>query len=92
MERGRQKLVYFHVRVENEMFVEIYRNVWTQDLGELERLIDQNLEQILEQRFLLATLEDGRKADLLERFLQDLLSTRQIYFQERERLLAESRR
>ena len=74
------------------MFVEIYPNVWTQDLGELERLIDQNLEQILEQRFLLATLEDGRKADLLERFLQDLLSTRQIYFQERERLLAESRR
>jgi hypothetical protein len=77
---------------EYAMFVEIYRSRWTQELGELDRLIDQNLEQVLEQRFLLATLDDGREADLIEKFLQDLLSMRQIYFKERERLLAESRR
>jgi hypothetical protein len=77
---------------ENAMFVEIYRSRWMQELGELDRLIDKNLEQVLEQRYLLASLDDGREADLIEKFLQDLLSTRQIYFADRERLLAGSRR
>ena len=37
---------------ENAMFVEIYRSRWTQELGELDRLMDKNLEQVLEQRYL----------------------------------------
>jgi hypothetical protein len=76
---------------ENAMFVQIYVSRWTQELAELDRLLDQNLEQVLEHRCLLATLGDGREPDLIEKFLQDLLSTRQIHFRERERLLAESR-
>jgi hypothetical protein len=62
------------------MFVEIYHSRWMQELGELDRLMDKNLEQVLEQRYLLARLDVGREADLIEKFLQDLLSTRQIYF------------
>ena len=73
------------------MFVEIYRSRWTEELAELDRLIDRNLEQVLEQRNLLAGLDDGREANLIEKFLQDLLSTRQIYFADRESLLAGSR-
>ena len=73
------------------MFVEIYHSRWMQELGELDRLMDKNLEQVLEQRYLLARLDVGREADLIEKFLQDLLSTHQIHFRERERLLAESR-
>jgi len=73
------------------MFVEIYRSRWTEELAELDRLIDRNLEQVLEQRYLLAGLDDGREANLIEKFLQDLLSTRQIYFADRESLLAGSR-
>jgi len=72
------------------MFVEIYRSRWTEELAELDRLIDRNLEQVLEQRYLLAGLDDGREANLIEKFLQDLLSTRQIYFADRESLLAGS--
>ena len=73
------------------MFVEIYHSRWMQELGELDRLMDKNLEQVLEQRYLLARLDVGREADLIEKFLQDLLSTRQIYFANRESLLAGSR-
>jgi len=73
------------------MFVEIYRSRWTEELAELDRLIDRNLEQVLEQRYLLAGLDDGSEANLIEKFLQDLLSTRQIYFADRESLLAGSR-
>jgi hypothetical protein len=76
---------------ENAMFVQIYGSRWTQELAELDRLLDQNLEQVLEHRCLLATLDDGREADLIEKFLQDLLSTHQSHFRERERLLAETR-
>jgi hypothetical protein len=53
---------------------------WMQELGELDRLMDENLEQVPEQRYLLASLDDGREADLIEKFLQDLLSTRQNLF------------
>ena len=86
-----KKLVAFILEYQKAMFVEIYRSRWTEELAELDRLIDRNLEQVLEQRYLLARLDVGREADLIEKFLQDLLSTRQIYFADRESLLAGSR-
>ena len=85
-----KKLVAFILEYQKAMFVEIYCSRWTEELAELDRLIDRNLEQVLEQRYLLAGLDDGREANLIEKFLQDLLSTRQIYFADRESLLAGS--
>jgi len=38
------------------MFVGLDRTRWIQELDELDRIIDQNLEQILEQRRILASL------------------------------------
>jgi len=38
------------------MFVGFDRTRWIQELDELDRIIDQNLEQILEQRRILASL------------------------------------
>ena len=78
-----KKLVAFMLQYENAMFVEIYRSRWTQELGGLDRLLDQNLEQVLEQRVLLATLDDGREADLIGTFLfnaPNLFSTREVAF------------
>jgi len=49
-------------------------------------VIDQNLEQILEQRRILASLV-GREADLVAEFLEVLLSAREMYISDRERLL-----
>ena len=63
-----KKLVAFILEYQKAMFVEIYRSRWTEELAELDRLIDRNLEQVLEQRYLLAGLDDGREANLIEKF------------------------
>jgi hypothetical protein len=68
------------------MFVGLDRTRWIQELDELDRIIDQNLEQILEQRRILASLV-GREADLVAEFLEVLLSAREMYISDRERLL-----
>jgi hypothetical protein len=73
------------------MFVGFDRSRWIQELYELDRIIDQNLEQVLEQRRVLASLDVGREADLIIQFLEELLSARQIYIGDRERLLRGSR-
>jgi hypothetical protein len=72
---------------ENVMFVGFNRSRWIQELDELDRIIDENLGQILEQRRVLASLDGGREADLIGEFLEELLSARQIYIADRERLL-----
>jgi hypothetical protein len=73
------------------MFVGFDRSRWIQELDELDRIIDQNLEQVLEQRRVLASLDVAREADLISEFLEELLSARQIYIADRERLLRGSR-
>ena len=75
----------------NLMFVGFDRSRWIQELDELDRIINENLEQILEQRRILASLDVGREADLIGEFLEELLSARQIYIADRERLLTGSR-
>ena len=73
------------------MFVGFDRSGWIQELDELDRIINENLEQILEQRRILASLDVGREADLIGEFLEELLSARQVYIVDRERLLRGSR-
>ena len=75
----------------NLMFVGFDRSRWIQELDELDRIINENLEQILEQRRILASLDVGREADLIGEFLEELLSARQMYIADRERLLTGSR-
>jgi hypothetical protein len=65
------------------MFVGFDRSRWIQELYELDRIIDQNLEHVLEQRRVLASLDVGREADLITEFLEELLSARQIYIADR---------
>lgn len=73
------------------MFVGLNRSRWRQELDELDTIIDENLEQILEQRRKLASLDVGREADLIGEFLEELFSARQMYIADRERLLTGSR-
>ena len=47
------------------------------ELRELDRLIDENSVQVLEQRNILAHLHNGKEAEAVLKFLNDLLSTRQ---------------
>ena len=47
---------------ENAMFVGFDRSRWIHELYELDRIIDQNLEHVLEQRRVLASLDVGREA------------------------------
>ena len=75
----------------NLMFVGFDRSRWIQELDELDRIINENLEQILEQRRILGSLDVGREADLIGEFLEELLSARQMYIADRERLLTGSR-
>jgi hypothetical protein len=88
----RADLVVCTVRMyANLMFVGFDRSRWIQELDELDRIINENLEQILEQRRILASLDVGREADLIGEFLEELLSARQMYIADRERLLTGSR-
>ena len=50
---------------ENAMFVGFDRSRWIHELYKLDRIIDQNLEHVLEQRRVLASLDVGRDADLI---------------------------
>ena len=75
----------------NVMFVGFDRSRWIQELDELDGIINENLEQILEQRRILGSLDVGREADLIGEFLEELLSARQMYIADRERLLTGSR-
>ena len=61
------------------------------ELRELDRLIDENSVQVLEQRNILAHLHNGKEAEAVLKFLNDLLSTRQFYIADRERLLMNAR-
>jgi hypothetical protein len=56
---------------ENAMFVGFDRSRWIHELYELDRIIDQNLEHVLEQRRVLASLDVGREADLITEFLEE---------------------
>ena len=67
--------------VRNVMFVGFDRSRWIQELYELDRIIDQNLEQVLEQRRVLASLDVGREADLIGELLGELLSARKCISQ-----------
>ena len=73
------------------MFVGFDRSRRIQELDELDRLLDGNLEQVLEQRHVLATLCVGGKANLVTGFLEELLLARQIYIADRESMLTGSR-
>ena len=61
-------------------------------LGDLDRLIAENSERILDQRHILSRLSDhSQKAELVRKFLEDLLSTLILYIEAREQLLVEIR-
>jgi hypothetical protein len=62
-----------------------------QELIELEKLIDENSEQIAIQRNILAHIDDGKKAEPIQKFLEDLLSAQRIYISDRESLLTQGR-
>jgi hypothetical protein len=61
-------------------------------LGDLDRLIAEKSERILDQRHVLSRLSDhSQKAELVRKFLEDLLSTQILYIEAREQLLVEIR-
>jgi hypothetical protein len=64
----------------------------TAPIGHLDRLIAENSEQVLDQRHVLSRLSDhSQKAELVRKFLEDLLSTQKLYIEDREKLLVEMR-
>ena len=65
------------------MFVGFDRSRWIQELDELDRIINENLEKILEQRGILASLDVGREADLIGEFLEELLGAPNVYCRSR---------
>jgi hypothetical protein len=65
---------------------------YSQQLGELDRLIDEYSERIGHQRYALSRLADHvGEAELVQKFLEDLLSTQTFYLEARERLLVQAR-
>jgi hypothetical protein len=61
-------------------------------LEDLDRLLAENSERILDQRHILSRLSDhSQKAELVRKFLEDLLSTQILYIEAREQLLVEIR-
>ena len=65
---------------------------YSQQLGELDRLIDEYSEQIVDQRHALSRLpEHMGEAKLVQKFLEDLLSMQTFYLETRERLLVQAR-
>jgi hypothetical protein len=65
---------------------------YLQQLGELDRLIDEYSERIGDQRHALSRLADHvGEAELVQKFLEDLLSTQTFYLEARERLLVQAR-
>ena len=62
------------------------------ELSELERLVDATSEQIANLRNILAHIHDGTEAELIQKFLEELLSSQRIYITDRESLLTQARR
>jgi hypothetical protein len=64
----------------------------SQQLWELDRLIAEYSEQVCAQRHALSCLADHvGEAELIQKFLEDLLSMQKFYVEERERLLVQAR-
>jgi hypothetical protein len=65
---------------------------YSQQLWELDRLIAEYSEQVVVQRRALCRHADHfGEAELIQKFLEDLLSTQIFYLEERERLLVHAR-
>jgi hypothetical protein len=74
------------------MFFRFDRSRNLNQLADLDRLIAENSEQVLDQRHVLSRLSDhSQKAELVGKFLEDLLSTQKLYIEDREKLLVEMR-
>ena len=64
----------------------------SQQLWELDWLIAEYSERIGDQRHVLSRLADHiGEAEVIQKFLEDLLSTQKFYLEERERLLVQTR-
>jgi hypothetical protein len=64
----------------------------SQQLWELDRLIAEYSERVGVQRHALSRLADHvGEAELIQKFLEDLLSMQKFYLEERERLLEQAR-
>jgi hypothetical protein len=74
------------------MFSQFDRSRYPQQLWELDRLIAEYSERVVEQRHALCRHADHLgEAELIQKFLEDLLSTQIFYLEERERLLVHAR-
>ena len=63
----------------------------SQQLWELDRLIAEYSERVSAQRHALSRLDHVGEAQLIQKFLEDLLSMQKFYLEERERLLVQAR-
>lgn len=74
------------------MFFRFDHSRYSQQLGELDRLIAENSERVVDQRHALSRIADhGEEAELIGKFLEDLISTQKFYIEDRERLLVQAR-
>jgi hypothetical protein len=74
------------------MFSRFDRSRYSQQLWELDRLIAEYSERVVEQRHALCRYADHvGEAELIQKFLEDLVSTQIFYLEERERLLVHAR-
>jgi hypothetical protein len=70
------------------MFFRIDSSRCLQQLGKLDRLIAENSRQVLEQRHVLSRLADfSEEAELVGKFVEELLSAQKFYTEDREKLL-----
>jgi hypothetical protein len=70
------------------MFFRIESGRCLQQLGELDRLIAENSRRLLEQRHVLSRLADfSEEAELVGKFVEDLLSAQKFYIEDREKML-----
>ena len=70
------------------MFSRIDSSRCLQQLWELDRLIAENSRQVLEQRHVLSRLADfSEEAELVGKFVEELLSAQKFYTEDREKLL-----
>jgi hypothetical protein len=70
------------------MFFRIDSSRCLQQLGKLDRLIAENSRQVLEQRHVLSRLADfSEEAELVGKFVEELLSAQKFYTEDREKSL-----
>jgi hypothetical protein len=70
------------------MFFRIDSSRCLQQLGKLDRLIAENSRQVLEQRHVLSRLADfSEEAELVGKFVEEVLSAQKFYTEDREKLL-----